>query len=115
MEVPVATLLAFEGKQPSPSDNILRKVPRRPKNNEVHTREYLTPDEVERLMHGAGRVGRHPFRDKTLILIAYRHALRVSEVVSLRWDQVDLKQGQLHVVRVKDEGRDRLDTPAQGA
>ncbi len=87
------------------------KLPRKPRNMDVRSREYLTPDEVAQLMLAAGRVGRHPFRDKTLILIAYRHALRVSELVSLRWDQVDLKQGQLHVVRV--ERRDQLDTPAQ--
>ncbi len=77
------------------------KLPRKPRNRDVRSREYLTPDEVEQLIHGAGTVGRHPSRDKTLILIAYRHALRVSELVSLRWDQVDLKQGQLHVVRMK--------------
>ena len=52
-------------------------------------------------MLAAGKVGCHPFRDKTLILIAYRHAPRVFELVSLRWDQIDLKQGQLHVVRLK--------------
>ena len=34
--------------------------------------------------------------------MAYRHGLRVSELVSLRWDQVDLKQGLLHVSRRKN-------------
>lgn len=77
------------------------KLPRKPRNKDVRSREYLTPDEVAQLMLASGRVGRHPFRDKTLILIAYRHALRVSELVSLRWDQIDLKQGQLHAVRMK--------------
>jgi len=33
--------------------------------------------------------------------LAYRHGLRVSELVSLRWDQVDLPQGLLHVARLK--------------
>ena len=56
-------------------------------------REYLTPDEVERLMTAARTVGRHGHRDATLILIAYRHGLRVSELVGLRWDQLDLKTG----------------------
>jgi type 1 fimbriae regulatory protein FimE len=32
----------------------------------------------------------------------YRHALRVSELVALRWDQIDLGQGLLHVVRRKN-------------
>lgn len=57
---------------------------------------------MTQLWHAAGQVGRHPHRDRTLILIAYRHALRVSELVALRWDQVDLKTGLVHVVRLKN-------------
>ena len=52
-------------------------------------------------MAAAGKVGRHGPRDQTLILVAYRHGLRVGELVSLRWDQVDLRQGHLHVNRLK--------------
>ena len=37
-----------------------------------------------------------------MIVLAYRHALRVSELVSLRWDMVDLKPGLLHVSRLKN-------------
>ncbi|CAN0457800.1 unnamed protein product [Phaeothamnion confervicola] len=77
-------------------------MPRKPRNKDVRTREYLTPDEVERVMVAASRMGRHGFRDRTLILLAYRHALRVSELVSLRWEQVDFKQGHLHVRRAKN-------------
>ena len=43
-------------------------------------------------------------RDAALTLIAYRHGLRVTELVSLRWDQVDLHQGLLHVTRRKHGG-----------
>ncbi len=77
-------------------------MPRRPKNSELRTREYLTPDEVESLMDAARRTGRHGHRDATLILIAYRHGLRVSELIALRWDQVDLRAGSLHVNRLKN-------------
>ena len=77
------------------------KMPKKPRNKDVRAREYLTPEEVEQLMSAAGKVGRHRHRDRTLILIAFRHALRVSELASLKWQQVDLKQGQLHVVRAK--------------
>jgi type 1 fimbriae regulatory protein FimB/type 1 fimbriae regulatory protein FimE len=35
-------------------------------------------------------------------LIAYRHGLRVSELVALRWDQIDLKAGLVHVARLKN-------------
>ena len=76
--------------------------PRRVPNSERRSREFLTPAEVERLINAAEKLGRHGHRDATMILIAYRHALRVSELVSLRWDQVDLAQGRLHVKRLKN-------------
>ncbi|MEE8408653.1 MAG: tyrosine-type recombinase/integrase [Myxococcota bacterium] len=76
--------------------------PRRKPNAELRTREHLTPAEVERLITVAGKLGRHGHRDSTMILVAFRHGLRVSELVSLRWDQVDLEQGLLHVRRRKN-------------
>jgi type 1 fimbriae regulatory protein FimE len=78
------------------------KLPRKPRNKDVRSREHLTPDEVAHLIDAAGKIGRHRHRDRTLILIAFRHALRVSELVALRWDQVDLKQGLLYVNRAKN-------------
>ncbi len=36
-----------------------------------------------------------------MILVAYRHGMRVSELVDLRWDQVDVRTATLHVRRVK--------------
>ena len=78
------------------------KPPRKRPNAERRSREYLTPAEVEKLLNGAQSVGRHGHRDATLILVAYRHALRVSELTALRWDQVDLAQGLLHVRRRKN-------------
>ena len=78
-----------------------RKVPLRRANVSYRSREYLSDKEVAALMTAAAGVGRHGARDAALILIAYRHGLRVSELVSLRWDQVDLQQGLLHVARRK--------------
>ena len=75
--------------------------PRRRPNREVRSREHLTPDEVERLIASVGASGRHQGRDQTLATLMYRHGLRVSEAVALRWDQVDLKAGTLHVNRLK--------------
>lgn len=77
-------------------------LPRRKKNSAVRSREYLTHDEVDRLEAAAGKLGRHGARDKAMIMLAYRHALRVSELVALRWDQVNLRQGLLHVNRSKN-------------
>lgn len=98
----MAKILAFEGNKQSPPDNILRKVPGRPRNNEVRSREHLTLDEVEELMKAAGNTGRHTQRDRTLILTMFRHGLRVSEAVDLKWDQVDFKKGSIHINRLKN-------------
>jgi len=76
--------------------------PRRVCNAERRTREHLTPAEVESLVRAARSFGRHGHRDATLLLVAYRHGFRVSELVALRWDQIDLKQGLLHVNRLKN-------------
>lgn len=76
--------------------------PRRQANAARRSREYLTPDEVERVLQAAGKSGRHGPRDRTLLMLAYRHGLRVSELVALRWDHVDLKAGLLHVARLKN-------------
>jgi type 1 fimbriae regulatory protein FimB/type 1 fimbriae regulatory protein FimE len=79
----------------------IARPPRRLPNKATRTREHLTPAEVDSLMEAAGKVGRHGHRDATLILLAYRHGFRVSELVALRWDQLDLKAGLLHVARLK--------------
>src|SRR5690242_16325215 len=69
-----------------------------PANSEPR-RQYLTEREVEQLRDAARRRGRYGQRDATMILMAYRHGLRVSELVALHWDQVDLEAGRLHVLR----------------
>ena len=63
---------------------------------------HLLPDEVDALIKAAGQVGRHRLRDRTLILVAYRHGLRESELVGLKWDQINLKRVQMHVNRLKN-------------
>jgi len=78
-----------------------RTVPlKRPPNSKLRTREYLTEAEVERLMK-AGTRNRWGHRDATMILVAYRQGLRASEVVDLRWDQIDFRTATLHVRRLK--------------
>jgi integrase len=75
--------------------------PRRVENGKRRPREYLTVKEMEKLMEASRRRGRHGHRDATMIFVAYRHGLRVSELCALRWDQVDFGRGLLHVRRVK--------------
>jgi integrase len=79
-----------------------RKVPVRRKNADYRSREYLSETEVAAVGAAAAAQGRHGLRDSTLILVAFRHGLRVSELVALRWDQVDLAHGLLHVNRAKN-------------
>jgi integrase len=79
-----------------------RQSPNFRKYSEVRTREHLLPEEVE-LMRSAIKKSksRHAHRDSTLILLCYRHGLRVAEVASLRWEQIDWNGGTIYVRRVK--------------
>jgi type 1 fimbriae regulatory protein FimB/type 1 fimbriae regulatory protein FimE len=67
----------------------------------VRTREYLTEAEIDKLLATAGN-SRNPGRDRLLILMAFRHAFRVSELVGLRWSQIDLTAATVHVNRAKN-------------
>jgi type 1 fimbriae regulatory protein FimB/type 1 fimbriae regulatory protein FimE len=63
-------------------------------------------------VRGGSRSGPLGHRDATMILIAYRHGLRVSELVALTWSQVDLEAGRLQVIRCK--GSDDSVQPLSG-
>ena len=56
----------------------------------VARRKYLSPDEARRVIDAAGRVGRQRERDQLLPTMMYRHGLRISEAVDLRWTDFDL-------------------------
>ena len=73
---------------------------RRRPNAELRTREYLTEAEIERLLD-AVKDNRWGHRDRTMILVAFRHGLRVAELIDLRWDQIEFEKGCLHVRRAK--------------
>ena len=75
--------------------------PRRQPNRELRSREHLTETEVEKLIEAA-KDNRYDHRDATMILVAYRHGLRASEVCDLRWEQIDFNSATLHVRRVKN-------------
>lgn len=50
------------------------------------------------MVSAAQKVGRHGLRDSTLILMAYRHGLRVSELVALKWEQIDFAGGRNYLL-----------------
>lgn len=76
-------------------------MPSRPANDELRTREHLLPAEIDKLIE-VTKSSRYPHRDATLILVAYRHGLRASEICDLEWAQVDFGAATLHVRRAKN-------------
>lgn len=92
---------SFSVKSKQPSKKTHGPPLKRP-NLEKRSREYLTVAEVNKLIKAAKGLGRHGERDSLMILVAYRHALRVTELVDLRWDQFDLNRARMHVNRLKN-------------
>jgi len=87
--------------------------PHKPFNKDRRPREHLTETEVNALAVAAGKRGRHGHRDKTMIMLCFRHGLRVRELVDLTWEQVNLDEALLTVHRVK-KGRN-TEHPMPGA
>jgi integrase len=77
-----------------------RLMPSRRLNADIRPREHLTEREVEKLI-AAARGNRWGQRDATMILIAFRHGLRASEVCGLQWSDVEFETGNLHLRRAK--------------
>ena len=71
-------------------------------SNVLVERGCLSEREVELLMEAA-RQHRWGHRDATAILVAYQHGLRASELVALRWDDIDLTTGRMRIRRGKGD------------
>jgi len=72
---------------------------RRP-NSELRPREHLTEREIDKLI-AAAKGNRWGQRDSTMILIAFRHGLRASELCGLQWSDIEFETGALHLRRAK--------------
>jgi site-specific recombinase XerD len=68
---------------------------------EPRLRDYLTRDEVAALLRSAKKSPRHATRNHAMILLAYRHGLRASELVNLRVSDLDLANGTIYCRRAK--------------
>lgn len=64
------------------------------------TREYLTRKEIDLILAAAGDIW-HGKRNQCLILMTYRHGLRASEALNMKWDQIDLDGATIYVDRLK--------------
>jgi type 1 fimbriae regulatory protein FimB len=74
-------------------------------------KNFLTEPEMSRLLQAA-KQGRYGIRDYALLLVGYRHGLRVSELVGIRLDHLRVDEGKLWVKRLK--GSLDTDQPMQG-
>lgn len=72
----------------------------RKKNSELRPREHLYENEVDRIVD-ACKESKDVDRNKALILVTYRHALRASEAVRLVWDDVCFENRTIQIHRTK--------------
>jgi integrase len=94
---PVAPRDVNRKVEPDPA----KPVPRRGRNEDARSREYLLPAEIEKLVKAA-KSGRWGARDATLITVGFRHGLRATEIARLEWSQVEFgRSARLHVRRAK--------------
>ena len=64
-------------------------------------RDYLTKREVRALLRAAKQSKRYAARNYAMILLAYRHGFRASELLELRVGDVDLRAGTIYCRRQK--------------
>lgn len=65
-----------------------------------NAKNFLTKSEMKKFFEAA-RKGRHGVRDFCLMLMAYRHGLRVSELIDIRLKDLDFDSARIYVRRLK--------------
>jgi type 1 fimbriae regulatory protein FimB len=74
------------------------------------TREYLTKDELDKLLAASKLATRNPERDYCILLLMFRHGLRVSELCGMKLSDISIETKEFHVKRLKgcDSGAHEL-------
>ena len=76
-------------------------------NDELRGKRHLSPSEVDQICKVIHKKSRNPGRDELMVLMAFHHGFRVSELTNVKWQHIDMKSGQLSVRRMKN-GIDRV-------
>lgn len=74
----------------------------RAQNDQLRGKRYLSSSEVEQICKVIRKDSRYSDRDELMVLIAFHHGLRISELVNIKWQHIDLEAGQLAVKRLKN-------------
>jgi integrase len=85
---------------PPSGENRAVSLPLRRPNAEYRQREHLTPAEVGKLIEAA-KGNRYGQRDATMIMLAYRHGFRASEICDFEWSAIDFARAEMHISRRK--------------
>lgn len=72
----------------------------RKKNKEIRSREYLFDREIKDLLEVA-KNSKYGLRNYLIVLLSYRHGLRVSELCNLKWHQINFDEKKIHINRIK--------------
>jgi type 1 fimbriae regulatory protein FimB len=65
------------------------------------TREYLTTEELDKLLAASKLCTRNPARDYCILLLMFRHGLRVSELCTIKLSDINVETKEFHVNRLK--------------
>jgi type 1 fimbriae regulatory protein FimB len=65
-------------------------------------REHLTQEEVDKLLAASRTSSRNPVRDYCILLLMFRHGLRVSELCSIKLSDINVDTKEFYVHRLKD-------------
>lgn len=76
-----------------------RLPPRKQCAPRLELRRHLTKSEIDAMVSATRISGAHGLRNALLILLAYRHALRVSELLALTWSDINLEDLSIHIRR----------------